>query len=130
MRKSKEIQERERWIKHLLELRLKQKEIQQSKMFYGKYIHSKQWKVLKECVLEERGNFCECCDKETDRLDLHHITYDHVGYESREEVLLLCRDCHKDIHETIKHPPYDLERYQNKKVPRHKRRKAKKQLAK
>jgi predicted HNH restriction endonuclease len=44
---------------------------------------------------------CGLDDAETDftvRFHVHHITYDHVGYELDTDLVLLCAPCHNLIH--------------------------------
>lgn len=30
-------------------------------------------------------------------LDVHHLTYDRFGREELDDLVLLCRDCHKEV---------------------------------
>jgi 5-methylcytosine-specific restriction endonuclease McrA len=65
---------------------------------YQKHISSAQWKSLKREVIEQRGNRCERCEKESAPLALHHLHYDSFGNEQPEDVALLCAECHKEAH--------------------------------
>ena len=73
---------------------------------YKSYISSNEWKLLKELIIEERGNYCEKCNNQFISLDLHHIHYDNFKKELRSDLLLLCRNCHNTIHDSKKYPPY------------------------
>lgn len=63
-------------------------------------ITSERWKKLKliifnEIKQDETG--CEECGvilESVNDYDLHHIHYDTIGEESRDDVMLVCRDCH------------------------------------
>jgi hypothetical protein len=61
---------------------------------YQKYLASREWALLKEAVKDRDGNVCERCRKNP-HYSVHHLTYEHVGHESLEELLGVCNDCHK-----------------------------------
>ena len=56
----------------------------------------KHWQQLKKDLLEEVVT-CEGCNARG-KLELHHKTYKNWGNEKREDVVLLCRRCHKIVH--------------------------------
>lgn len=53
-------------------------------------------KNLKACVAEHRK---EDIKKENVPLDGHHLTYERLFDELPEDVKLLCRKCHKRVHD-------------------------------
>lgn len=61
---------------------------------YQQRISSAQWKSFKNDVIEQRGNRCEHCAKESTSLALHHVHYRSLGSEKPEDVRLLCHECH------------------------------------
>jgi len=63
---------------------------------YRKYLRTSHWKEFRQQLLYERG-VCEHCGT-TERLDVHHMTYDRLGDEAPEDVSVLCRDCHNEEH--------------------------------
>ena len=66
------------------------------------HLQSEFWKSLKKERTKIAGEYtCEACNKQTTQLDLHHITYEHLGFESIDDVRLLCRDCHSRLHQTL-----------------------------
>lgn len=67
---------------------------------YQKRISSTQWKGLKREIIEQRGNRCERCEKESASLALHHLHYDSLGSEQPDDVELLCAECHTEAHES------------------------------
>ncbi len=67
---------------------------------YQKRISSAEWKTLKRKVIEQRGNRCERCEKESASLELHHLHYESLGSERPEDVELLCAECHTEAHES------------------------------
>lgn len=64
---------------------------------YKKYLNSKEWKEKRDKRLEIDGFKCTCCGTK-DRLNVHHTTYERLGHESMEDLITLCNDCHKAIH--------------------------------
>ena len=65
---------------------------------YKLYIKSVKWKNFKKGIIETRGNKCEKCGNTDCILDGHHITYKRLFNELPEDILLVCRKCHKNIH--------------------------------
>jgi 5-methylcytosine-specific restriction endonuclease McrA len=45
----------------------------------------------------KHGKKC-AVDFVTENVDLHHMTYKRLGNEWDEDLVPLCRDCHKSIH--------------------------------
>lgn len=68
-----------------------------SKWWYKKYLNSAEWSERRTKVLKRCNEICEGCG-ENPATDVHHQTYDHVGYEFLFELLGLCRDCHARFH--------------------------------
>ena len=54
-------------------------------------------------VLEERGNCCEICGyNKIPVLTIHHIVERHIGgNDADSNLLVLCRNCHSEIHTGI-----------------------------
>jgi 5-methylcytosine-specific restriction endonuclease McrA len=67
---------------------------------YRKYLKSAHWKRKKaEFKASERWTGkCERCES-TKRLQIHHLTYERLGAERLEDLIALCRECHKKAHE-------------------------------
>lgn len=65
---------------------------------YDEYLKSVQWKNFKLSLILIRGKKCEACGATNKRLDGHHLTYERLGNELPEDVQLLCRNCHENIH--------------------------------
>lgn len=60
---------------------------------YDRYIHSAEWRAKADQRMEKDGHICQVCGKEAS--DVHHLTYDHFGYEDMGDLVSLCRKCHK-----------------------------------
>jgi len=63
-----------------------------------KYIQSDKWKILKEKRLKIANRSCEIC-KRKNNLQLHHITYERLGDEIIEDLIILCKKCHQQQHD-------------------------------
>ncbi len=68
------------------------------RLSYITYLDSSKWKMFKAKLKMERGDKCEHCQKSGVTLDGHHVTYERLFNELPEDVLLLCRLCHKKVH--------------------------------
>lgn len=64
---------------------------------YNAYILSDEWKQKREQRLAMDGNKCQVCGA-VDGLEVHHLTYRNLGHEEMDELITLCRDCHKKQH--------------------------------
>lgn len=42
---------------------------------------------------------CAVCGKESSNVQLHHISYKHLGNERPSDLVVLCAECHEKVHE-------------------------------
>jgi 5-methylcytosine-specific restriction endonuclease McrA len=61
---------------------------------YRDYMSSMQWWAKKGEAIERAGHKCERCGA-TESLEVHHLTYDQLGDERPEDLLVVCPDCHR-----------------------------------
>ena len=61
------------------------------------YLLSPQWKALRKLVIA-RDKCCQLTGDITD-LEVHHITYDNLGNEYLEDLVLLSRRAHQFVHD-------------------------------
>jgi hypothetical protein len=64
---------------------------------YPKYMKSPEWQRKRKEKLKEANYQCEKCGT-AKQLHVHHINYDHLGFESMDEIVVLCEKCHKNVH--------------------------------
>jgi len=64
---------------------------------YINYLKSRHWTKISTETKERYGNKCQICGI-MERLQVHHITYDHIGNEYPFELVPLCNKCHGDVH--------------------------------
>lgn len=63
------------------------------------------WEALREQVIELQNGECGTCAI-APGTDLHHRHYDNFGCEALDDVILLCRPCHKAITSRIRDARY------------------------
>lgn len=75
-------------------------------MNYTAYINSSAWERKKAAFREtdEYTGRCYCC-KSFENIHIHHITYERLGDESMDDLVAVCRKCHRLIHEMAKVMP-------------------------
>lgn len=66
-------------------------------MPYEKYLQTEHWRHVRILALERAGGRCQLCNK-TERLQVHHRTYERRGEEKPEDVTVVCRPCHARHH--------------------------------
>lgn len=69
-------------------------------MEYSKYLKSEHWLTLRGIILRLYGNHCALCRGESS-LEVHHNTYERIGKELFDDLVVLCRDCHQRHHDTL-----------------------------
>lgn len=83
---------------------------------YRQTLKSSRWRVLKFRRLMHADFRCERCRRNLRgltvtsamrRCDLHHRHYRTVGREGLEDVMILCRLCHRVEHDLIPTPESD-----------------------
>ena len=64
---------------------------------YYDYIQSELWKNKSREFIRNAG----CCKKcgSKDDLECHHLNYDCLGKETEKDIIVLCKECHKFVHE-------------------------------
>lgn len=65
--------------------------------YYNIYLKSEHWKQRRLKALKQANYTCSCCGV-NNNLQVHHLTYANVWNEQDEDLLVVCRSCHKRIH--------------------------------
>lgn len=65
--------------------------------YYKSYLNSEHWQKTRENALVNAGFHCEMCGYNR-RLTVHHLTYKNLGSEKKEDLMVLCWNCHKQLH--------------------------------
>lgn len=68
---------------------------------YKEYITSPEWKITAQKAKERAGFKCAICNS-SKQLNVHHKTYERLGRELDEDLIVLCHDCHEIFHHKLK----------------------------
>ena len=66
------------------------------RMRYDQYLKTGVWRSFRAGWIDRHGDRCARCRRKGE--NLHHRTYDRVGHEHDDDVVLLCRQCHETFH--------------------------------
>lgn len=70
---------------------------------YEDYLKTAHWRQLRERIYQERNGICERCGRELDGVfEVHHKSYKSVGHEEDTSLMLVCPECHEEIHAEMK----------------------------
>ena len=77
---------------------------------YEKYIRSAKWKKVRGYRMKYDEFECQsplpmyqnCLESE--RLEVHHLTYDNLGRELLGDIVTLCQNCHDRVEDIIQNP--------------------------
>ena len=65
---------------------------------YQRYLQTPEWKARRKAVLERERYVCQGCAVGR-AVEVHHLTYSHVGNELLFQLVALCDPCHRRAHE-------------------------------
>lgn len=69
----------------------------QRREVYRRYLESPEWLERRRLVLLRDRMVCQGCHKAR-AVEVHHLTYDHIGRELLFELVSLCAACHEVAH--------------------------------
>ncbi len=72
---------------------------------YQEFLQSNYWKRKKAQVYATRSIKCCWICKTTANLNVHHQTYFRLGDEKLSDLMILCQNCHKAVHDFKKENP-------------------------
>jgi len=61
---------------------------------YAEYLLSSEWQARRQGALERAGHRCQLCYSKM-RLEVHHRTYERLGHELPDDLVVLCDRCHE-----------------------------------
>ena len=67
-------------------------------MTYADYLETDEWKLTRMEAMERAGGKCQICGANCERLNVHHNTYERLGYEAPTDLVVLCENCHEIFH--------------------------------
>ena len=67
---------------------------------YKEYLKSAHWFNMRKSKIKWHGCKANCavCGKESSNVQLHHISYKHLGNERQSDLVVLCEECHEKVH--------------------------------
>jgi len=71
---------------------------QMRSMPYKLYLQTKHWQHFRVEALRFAQYKCEHCGCENEELNVHHKSYINVGCETFNDVIVLCKECHRIFH--------------------------------
>ena len=72
--------------------------ITKKKINYEMYLLTKHWKKIRLKALKRNKYKCQLCGTRKYTLDVHHNSYEHLYWEHRSDLIVLCRKCHYGAH--------------------------------
>ena len=72
---------------------------------YVNYLNSPVWRERRISAIERSGNKCSVCGEE-DYLEVHHKTYERLGFENPNDLVVLCKAHHWMADEERKNPGF------------------------
>lgn len=64
---------------------------------YIKYLRSRRWMRIRKRAIERAEYRCQVCNG-TEKLEVHHRTYENLGHEHAMDIIVLCDECHTLFH--------------------------------
>jgi 5-methylcytosine-specific restriction endonuclease McrA len=65
---------------------------------YDAHIQSPKWRALRAKVFRRSNGWCEGCG-DRPAVEVHHLSYAHMGDEFLWELRAVCRECHERVHQ-------------------------------
>lgn len=70
---------------------------------YNEYLKSPEWAMVSTECKQRDGYKCRVCGCNNERLNVHHVSYPFDVYDTTvNDVITLCEDCHKLVHQLKK----------------------------
>lgn len=63
---------------------------------YAVYLNSPEWGEKRKEALKLANHRCRCGETET--LEVHHLSYERLGFERQRDLVVLCNSCHAKEH--------------------------------
>ncbi len=73
-------------------------------MPYREYLRTPEWRRARAAALVRAGFCCALDPAHVENLEVHHRTYERLGAEHADDLLVLCQDCHQLHHKSNGRP--------------------------
>jgi 5-methylcytosine-specific restriction endonuclease McrA len=67
-------------------------------MPYSEYLETPEWDKTRKAALKRAHYRCQLCNAHG-VLHVHHKTYENLGREPSQDLIVLCKDCHRKHHD-------------------------------
>lgn len=71
-----------------------------NKAEYQAYLNSPKWQATRKRLYKLYDYKCDSCGSPKN-LCVHHITYENLGEEKDEDLVVLCQRCHRQLHDPL-----------------------------
>jgi 5-methylcytosine-specific restriction endonuclease McrA len=71
---------------------------------YATYLKTPEWRHRARAAKQRAGNRCALCNSDRP-LEAHHRTYERIGNERQDDLIVLCSPCHRRHHGIMPQPP-------------------------
>jgi 5-methylcytosine-specific restriction endonuclease McrA len=68
---------------------------------YADYLKTDWWMALRTKAYKKAGYRCQLCNNRNN-IAVHHRTYERLGNEDLDDLIVLCKECHGKFHEVLK----------------------------
>lgn len=65
---------------------------------YSVYLKSLYWQYQRSRAICHAELKCQKCGQDCKELEVHHKTYERLGDEEPDDLVVLCRPCHREEH--------------------------------
>ena len=77
-----------------------QDKLEKKEIKYQEYLDSVFWELTRNKALEKAGRKCQLCSNKSN-LQVHHTTYENLGCEKENDLIVLCDKCHGKFHDKL-----------------------------
>jgi hypothetical protein len=68
-------------------------------MDYTDFLKTPEWDATRRAMLRKAKYTCQLCNKDGVTLNVHHKTYERIGEELTDDLIVLCKSCHAKFHD-------------------------------
>jgi 5-methylcytosine-specific restriction endonuclease McrA len=75
-----------------------ERELELRRLSYSDYRRTPEWQYRRRQMVQAAERKCQHCGSYSHRLNVHHRSYDRLGNEDPDDLIVLCVSCHRDLH--------------------------------
>jgi 5-methylcytosine-specific restriction endonuclease McrA len=66
---------------------------------YADYLRTDEWQYRRREMVKAAERKCQSCGRPSHLLNVHHLTYERLGNEDPDDLIVLCESCHENRHQ-------------------------------